>query len=47
MKKLMCYIFQHSWRLTTRSKSISGVIKNYYKCNLCGEKIKVETTTND
>ena len=42
MKRLLCFFNFHDYKMTTRSKSISGIIKNYYKCRKCSKKIKVE-----
>lgn len=38
MRKILCLLGFHYWRRTTRSKSIDGIIKEYYKCRVCRKK---------
>lgn len=38
MKKFLCFIGLHDWKCTTKSKSITGRIKVYFKCTKCGKK---------
>ncbi len=38
MKKFLCFIGLHNWKCTTKSTSINGTIKEYFKCTKCSEK---------
>ena len=40
MKRLLCRLGFHKLVMTTKSTSIDGTVKKYYKCRLCNKKIK-------
>jgi hypothetical protein len=46
MRKLLCFLGFYKYKKTTRSFSIDGSIKDYYKCIFCGKKMKYTHNLN-